>query len=113
MTPRPTASAVPLDRRDSGHYVSPVAPEIEQPGNAKERPVSERILLVEDDPAIRESYAARLRERYDIDTACDAAEALVSLRTVGPYAVVISDQHMPPISCRRQPLRISNLMHLP
>ena len=58
--------------------------------------MKERILLVEDEPSVREMYATRLGERYEIDTACNAEEGLITLRTIGPYAVVISDQHMPP-----------------
>ncbi len=51
---------------------------------------------MEDDTSVREMYATRLRERYEIDTACNAEEGLTTIRTIGPYAVVISDQHMPP-----------------
>lgn len=48
-----------------------------------------RILLVDDEAAVRNLYAACLGERYSCETAADAGEALRRLEA-GPFALVIS-----------------------
>ncbi|HEU0264650.1 MAG TPA: response regulator, partial [Geobacterales bacterium] len=57
--------------------------------------MDERILLVDDDRFFREMYADLLRrERYDVDVADSAGEAL-NLLEKQRYALVISDMIMP------------------
>ena len=54
-----------------------------------------RVLCVDDDSNLLDGLARSLRGHYKIETATDATVALESLKTVEPYAVVISDQRMP------------------
>lgn len=54
-----------------------------------------RILLVEDEPDIRELCSCLLRDAgYEVDTASNAQDALSSLRT-NQYALLITDYQMP------------------
>ena len=53
-----------------------------------------RILIVDDESAIRNLFAAWLSENYECETAASADEALVILATA-TYALVISDMMMP------------------
>jgi two-component system response regulator MprA len=64
-----------------------------------------RVLVVDDEPAVRESLERVLRhDGFDVDVATDGREALRRLATVGPDAVVL-DVLMPQIDglevCRR------------
>ena len=57
-------------------------------------PLSDRILVVDDDEALRESLALLLAaEGYEVVTACDAPSALACLET--PVDVVLCDVRMP------------------
>jgi CheY-like chemotaxis protein len=59
----------------------------------------QRLLLVEDMPAVRDALAALLRgEGHDVDTAGDGRDALDRLQSNGPYDLVISDVTMPRMS---------------
>jgi len=53
-----------------------------------------RILIVDDDEAVRNLFAAYLSETCSCRTACDAHEALAVLARE-PFALVLSDIHMP------------------
>src|SRR5512139_2961422 len=54
-----------------------------------------RILVVDDDAAVRDSLARRLRfEGYQVETACDGQEALDAVRAAEPDAVIL-DVSMP------------------
>jgi diguanylate cyclase (GGDEF)-like protein len=59
--------------------------------------VTERILLVDDEPFILSGYRRGLGRQFTIDTATSAAEALALFDAAGdqPYAVVVSDMRMP------------------
>jgi two-component system NtrC family sensor kinase len=63
-------------------------------GEASDQPEDRRILIVDDEAAVRELYAEYLRETFDCKTAPSAEEALAEL-AVKPYALVISDMMMP------------------
>lgn len=54
-----------------------------------------RILLVDDSDEVREAVASMLARRYDVVTACDAADALERLRSGDAASVVVSDYTMP------------------
>jgi CheY-like chemotaxis protein len=59
-----------------------------------ERPVR-RILVVDDDPALREVLTAALsKDGYEVDAAGDGTEALALLEQ-RPYDLVLSDLRMP------------------
>jgi len=59
--------------------------------------VTERVLVVEDDPGVREAVARALRyEGYDVETAGDGAAALRSTATAEPD-VIILDVMMPEV----------------
>jgi len=57
--------------------------------------MAERILFVDDEPAVLDGYKRMLRRMYSVDVANGAAEGLEKINNDGPYAVVISDMRMP------------------
>lgn len=60
--------------------------------------MSEKVLLVDDDPAILNALGRHLRRKFDIYTAVGGAEALKLADTEGPFAVVMCDMTMPEIN---------------
>lgn len=56
---------------------------------------NEGILIVDDEINILEGLKCSLRKRFTIETACSGAEALELMRHREPFAVVVSDLHMP------------------
>ena len=54
-----------------------------------------RLLCVDDDASILASLRRQLRGRYDVVLAHGARAGLASVRDAGPFAVVLSDLHMP------------------
>jgi response regulator RpfG family c-di-GMP phosphodiesterase len=59
--------------------------------------LNERILCVDDNENVLASYQRCLRDHFKVDVAINAPSALRLLNTNGPYAVVVSDMHMPSI----------------
>lgn len=59
--------------------------------------MSPRVLFVDDDRNILSAYERGLRKHYTITTACGGEEGLAALAAHGPFAVVVSDRHMPGI----------------
>lgn len=57
--------------------------------------MTEKILLVDDEPNVLSAYQRQFRNRYHLHTAQSGAEGLEMLTTHGPFAVVISDCRMP------------------
>ncbi|MBS1852994.1 MAG: response regulator [Acidobacteria bacterium] len=57
--------------------------------------MSERILLVDDEPSILQGYQRLLRNEFELETASSGEEALKTLSHHGPFAVVVSDMRMP------------------
>lgn len=57
--------------------------------------MSDRILFVDDEPAILEGYRRSLYRTYQPDTAAGGEEGLAKVKGNGPYAVVVSDIRMP------------------
>jgi diguanylate cyclase (GGDEF)-like protein len=59
---------------------------------------SAKVLLVDDEPNVLESYRRGLRKQYDLEIASSGQSALEILRQGPEYAVVISDMTMPGMS---------------
>ncbi len=57
--------------------------------------MSERVLLVDDDPNVLSGFQRQLRKRFRIKTALGGEQALELLERSGPFAVIVSDQRMP------------------
>lgn len=57
--------------------------------------MQEKILFVDDEPAVLEGYKRVLHKEFQPHTAVGAHEALGSIAANGPYAVVVSDMRMP------------------
>ena len=57
--------------------------------------MSERILLVDDEPNVLSSLKRQLMRNYEISTAGGGPEGLELIKTEGPFAVVVSDMRMP------------------
>lgn len=56
---------------------------------------NDRVLFVDDDQNILHSFKRQLKEKFDIHTAQNGKEAIHTLTTHAPFAVVISDMQMP------------------
>jgi signal transduction histidine kinase len=57
-----------------------------------ERP---RVLMVDDEPNIREMYSRLLKDDFDVTTAGNGAEAIEAIGAHGPFDVIVSDLMMP------------------
>ena len=57
--------------------------------------MADRILFVDDEPAVLDGLKRLLRSEFEVDTADGAEHGLTSIRDRGPYSVVISDMRMP------------------
>ncbi len=57
--------------------------------------MEEKILFVDDEPAVLQGYQRLLRNDFQIDTAVGGKGALIAIETNGPYAAVVSDMRMP------------------
>ena len=57
--------------------------------------MTERVLLVDDDPDLLQGLKRRLQKRYDISTAEGGEAALALIDESNPFAVVVSDMRMP------------------
>jgi CheY-like chemotaxis protein len=59
------------------------------------RPMSERVLFVDDEPNVLEAIQRTLRKQVDLQTATGGIDGLRILRDQGPFALVVSDMRMP------------------
>ena len=57
--------------------------------------MADKILFVDDEPAVLDGYKRVLYPEFQIDTADGAANAFAAIKKNGPYSVVISDMRMP------------------
>lgn len=55
----------------------------------------EKILVVDDEPNILEALQRQCRKKFHVYTALGGEQGLTMVRTVGPFAVIISDCRMP------------------
>jgi response regulator RpfG family c-di-GMP phosphodiesterase len=69
----------------------------------------EKILFVDDEPAVLEGYKRALHKEFQPDTAVGAQEALTTIAKNGPYAVVVSDMRMPDMDGVQLLSRISTI----
>jgi response regulator RpfG family c-di-GMP phosphodiesterase len=60
--------------------------------------MSRKILFVDDEPNILEGYQRQLRKVFEVDVAVGGAAGLRASLKTGPYAVIVSDMHMPEMS---------------
>jgi response regulator RpfG family c-di-GMP phosphodiesterase len=56
--------------------------------------MSDKLLLVDDEPHALEGYRRQLGRQFTIDCACSGEEGLAAIAAQGPYAVIISDMKM-------------------
>ena len=57
--------------------------------------MSEKILFVDDEPAVLEGYKRLLHKEFSITTAVGGVMGLAAIAQTGPFAVVVSDMRMP------------------
>ncbi|WMW64131.1 HD domain-containing phosphohydrolase [Nitratidesulfovibrio liaohensis] len=57
--------------------------------------MTERILFVDDEPNILDTFLRNLRRAFDVATAEGPEQGLLALEGKGPFAVVVSDLRMP------------------
>ena len=57
--------------------------------------MTEKILLVDDEPNVLQGYKRSLRGKFGIETAVGPEEGLKAIEANGPFAVVVSDMRMP------------------
>lgn len=57
--------------------------------------MTDKILFVDDEPAVLDGYKRMLRREFEVDTAVCGQQGLEEISNHGPYAVVISDMRMP------------------
>jgi len=63
-----------------------------EPGQDIEK---EKVLLVDDEESLLKVYSHALQDTYNVVTASNGKDALAKLEQSGPFAMVISDMHMP------------------
>jgi putative two-component system response regulator len=57
--------------------------------------MADKILFVDDEPAVLEGYKRILYPEFQVDIVDGAASAFTAIEANGPYSVVISDMRMP------------------
>lgn len=57
--------------------------------------MSEKLLFVDDEPAVLEGYKRMLHREFEVDAAVGGEKGLAVIAEHGPYAVVVSDMRMP------------------
>lgn len=60
--------------------------------------MTQKILLVDDEPNVLQGYKRHLRKKYEIELAIGGAAAVEAYKEKGPFAVVVSDMQMPEMS---------------
>ncbi|MGE4509357.1 MAG: HD domain-containing phosphohydrolase [Eubacteriaceae bacterium] len=57
--------------------------------------MTKKILFVDDEPNVLQSFKRQLRKRFDLEVAESGEEALQIMKEHGPFAVIVSDMRMP------------------
>ena len=60
--------------------------------------MADKILFVDDEPAVLEGYKRMLHREFEVSTAIGGESGLATIREQGPFAIVISDMRMPGMS---------------
>jgi ActR/RegA family two-component response regulator len=60
--------------------------------------MSDKILFVDDEPAVLDGYKRTLFREFEVDIALGGSQGLAAIETQGPYAIIISDMRMPGMS---------------
>ena len=60
--------------------------------------MANRVLFVDDEPAVLDGYKRLLHREFEVDTAVGGALGLAVMKEKGPFAVVVSDMRMPEMS---------------
>ncbi|MGB7342575.1 MAG: response regulator [Pirellulaceae bacterium] len=60
--------------------------------------MSDKILLVDDEPNVLQAFKRNLRKQFDLEVAVGGHAALETITEKGPFAVVVSDMQMPEMS---------------
>jgi len=60
--------------------------------------MTEKILIVDDEPNILKGYVRSLRKNFIVDTADSGQQALLKIKNNGSYAIIIADMKMPRMS---------------
>lgn len=55
----------------------------------------DKILLVDDEPEVLNSFEALFRRRYQISLAADGSQGLLCVERDGPFSIIIADMNMP------------------
>jgi len=57
--------------------------------------MGDKILFVDDEPAVLDGYKRLLHREFEVETAVGAERGLAVIQVFGPFAIVISDMRMP------------------
>ena len=57
--------------------------------------MADKILFVDDEPAVLDGYQRMLHREFEVDTAEGGEQGLAAIHERGPYSVVVSDMRMP------------------
>ncbi|RLW55917.1 MAG: histidine kinase, partial [gamma proteobacterium symbiont of Stewartia floridana] len=55
----------------------------------------EKVLMVDDDRNLLDSFRRQFRKRLNLETATSGADGVQAVRDGGPFALVVSDMQMP------------------
>ncbi|HEY1273096.1 MAG TPA: response regulator, partial [Terriglobales bacterium] len=66
-----------------------------EPTLAGPHAMREKILFVDDEPAVLQGYQRLFHNEFEVQTAVGGKRGLTMLNTAGPFAVVVSDMRMP------------------
>src|SRR5271157_3988763 len=57
--------------------------------------MADKILFVDDEPAVLDGYRRMLHREFEVDIAVGGERGLMLIHDCGPYSIVISDMRMP------------------
>jgi CheY-like chemotaxis protein len=60
--------------------------------------MTDKVLFVDDEPAVLDGYQRMLHREFEVNTAVGGEEGVAAIKEHGPYSVVISDMRMPGIN---------------
>jgi len=84
--------------------------------NSAQRPRA-KVLFVDDEPRVLRTLSMLCEDKYDVYTACDAAQAQALFKESGPFNLVVSDEVMPNIEghelltwCKQEDFNCSRIL---